>query len=151
RRNGARVCRRDALRRDQGRLRPHRGDSSDLGGRVRHAALIGSARSVARLGLGYRHVCAMETLTIMNVKAGSGYLRSRAAMGLVFASLLWCFACQESPPARVKLEIVEMVLSSDPVQVLVWKWDDQNTRTQHQGDTAFSVEPADLASVLPNG
>jgi hypothetical protein len=67
------------------------------------------------------------------------------------ALALLVLACQEAPPTRIKLDFVDMVLSSDPVQVLVWKWDDKNTRSQHKGNVDLSVEPADLAAVTATG
>ncbi len=67
-------------------------------------------------------------------------------------ALLWVpLACNEPAPARVQLELPEVVLSTDPVKVLVWKFGERNEKSVGKGPYEFSVTPADLASVDARG
>jgi hypothetical protein len=55
--------------------------------------------------------------------------------------------CQVEAPARVLLELPEMILSTNPVRALLWQWDDRNQRSEAKDGISYQVEPADLATV----
>jgi hypothetical protein len=72
----------------------------------------------------------------------------RFLLGVSLLSL----ACNGPAPARTQVELPEMVLSTSPVRVLVWRWDDKNRRTEAlPSDTEFSVQPKELADVAATG
>ncbi len=59
--------------------------------------------------------------------------------------------CNEPAPARVQLELPDIVLSADPVKVLVWKFGERNEKSVGKGAYPFLVDPPALASVDEHG
>jgi hypothetical protein len=55
--------------------------------------------------------------------------------------------CQEVAPARLQVELPELVLSPAPVKVLVWRFDERNQRSEGSQGVDFTVTPSGLAIV----
>lgn len=76
----------------------------------------------------------------------------RVRHGSLLIAPLLSLACQGPAPARTQVELPEMVLSTAPVRVLVWAWDEKNRRTETTpGHAEFSVQPTELAEVTRTG
>src|SRR5690606_21116651 len=60
---------------------------------------------------------------------------------------LFLVACDGPPPARIQVELPEVVLSDAPVRALVWQWNDKGQRTEATSGLELHVEPPELAKV----
>ena len=75
-------------------------------------------------------------------------MHARSKLLCLIGSSAWLFGCQAmEQPREVSVEFPDVVVSTDPVKVIVRITRSDGLRTESEGKHDFSVEPADLATL----
>jgi hypothetical protein len=77
-------------------------------------------------------------------------MQSGNLAGVLLAVFAAC-ACDRTPPRSIKFELPELIVGMTPVNAVLMVRDQSGLQKKATGSHDFRLDPADLASVAPNG